>query len=490
MCHYANYTPPTGEKKVEDIVEERFNNTTYGCLSAEERLTIGMQAYCRAKPVQEIAYEYAISRQYVHTLRYKAEEHIRAILQKEEKCRAKIERAVISLAMNCHASLESIRRSVHDIFDQDISIGEISGILKKAAAKAEEINASIDLGRIKHGANDEIFQGKQPVLTGIDTESTYVYLLTPFSDRSGESWQLSMESCKDQGLNLAVSVSDAGSGLLNGISAAFPQADLQSDVFHVLRDLAKEVEKLERSAHKEKDHLENLRLRFLSPRSKKGLLVKIIDLEPKVADLAKKSSIVSAAYQKIHTYLGFCGLPASEVIRHITSQLEIIESAVPERPQLIHQAKVFRQKLPSTVRFIDRLFDHFQIEAKRMDVPAAAFALEYRRRAYPDYAPEQYILWKALWKKAGRMMHDVAACVQNVIDHTVRASSLVENLNGRIRPFMNAKRRIHRSFFPLLQLFLNTKHYRRSRKDERCGKSPLELLTGQPHPPFLTMLGY
>ena len=282
-----------------------------------------------------------------------------------------------------------------------------------------------------------------------------------------------MESCKDQGLNLVVSVSDAGSGLLKGISAAFPQTDLQSDVFHVLRDLAKEVEKLERSAQKEKDHLENLRCRFLSPRSKKGLLVKIIDLQPKVAKLTEKSSIVSSAYQKIHTYLGFCGLPASEVIRHITSQLEIIESAVPERTQLVHQVKVFRQKLPSTVRFIDRLFDHFQLEAKRMDVPAAAFALEYRRRAYPDYAPEQYILWKAL-----------------LIDHTVRASSLVENLNGRIRPFMNAKRRIHRSFFPLLQLFLNTKHYRRSRKDERCGKSPLELLTGQPHSPFLTMLGY
>ena len=88
------------------------------------------------------------------------------------------------------------------------------------------------------------------------------------------------------------------------------------------------------------------------------------------------------------------------------------------------------------------------------------------------------------------MMYDVVACVQNVIDHTVRASSLVENLNGRIRPFMNAKRRIHHSFFPLLQLFLNTKHYRRSRKDERCGKSPLEMLTGLPHPPFLTMLGY
>ena len=490
MCQCANYTPPIGKKKEQDIVEDRFTNTTYSSLSAEDRLTIGMQAYCRAKPMQEIASDYAISRQYVHTLRNKAEEHIRAILQKDEECKAKIERTVISLALNCHASLESIRRSVHDIFAQDISIGEISGILKKASEKAEKINASIDLGSIKHGANDEIFQGKQPVLTGIDAESTYIYLMTPFSDRSGESWQLSMESCKDQGLNLAVSVSDAGSGLLNGISAAFPQADLQSDVFHVLRDLAKEVEKLERSAHRQEDNLENLRRRFLSPRSKKGLLVQIIDLKPKVADLARKSSIVSTAYQKIHTYLGFCGLPASEVIRHITSQLEIIESAAPERAQLIHQVKVFRQKLPSTVRFIYRLFDHFQFEAKRMDVPAAAFALEYRRRAYPDYAPEQYILWKALWKKSGQKMYDVVACVQNVIDHTVRASSLVENLNGRIRPFMNAKRRIHHSFFPLLQLFLNTKHYRRSRKDERCGKSPLEMLTGLPHPPFLTMLGY
>ena len=98
MCHYTNYTPPTGEKKAQDIGEECFDNTTYGGLSAEERLTIGMQAYCRTKPMQEIASDYAISRQYVHTLRNKAEEHIRSILQKDEECKAKIERAVISLA--------------------------------------------------------------------------------------------------------------------------------------------------------------------------------------------------------------------------------------------------------------------------------------------------------------------------------------------------------------------------------------------------------
>ena len=490
MRHHTNDTPQSEKKPVQYIGTNIADSTIYSGLTVEDRLTVGIQAYYRVKPVQEIASDYAISRQYVHTLRNKAGEYISTLAQVGEERKTRIERAVISLALNCHASLESIQRSIQDIFSEDISIGKISSILKEASKRAEKINTSIDLGSIKHGANDEIFQGNQPVLTGIDTETTYIYLLEPFSDRSGESWQLSMESCKDQGLDLEVSVSDAGSGLLNGISAAFPQTALQSDHFHDFYGLGGEVERFDRCANKEMEKLERLRQRFLGSRSKPELLEQIIDLKPEVNDIVQKSTIVTAAYEKIRTLLNFSGLSAHEVARRINSQLDIIEKTAPERKKLIHQVNAFRKRLPDILQYIHRLFHSFRIESKRIGVPSAAFALEYRRRAYPDDAPEQHILWKALWKKAGKMMYDVIACVQHLIDHTVRASSLVENLNGRIRPFMNAKRRIHRSFFPLLQLYLNTKKYRRSRKDERSSKSPLELLSGQPHPPFLVMLGY
>jgi len=41
-----------------------------------------------------------------------------------------------------------------------------------------------------------------------------------------------------------------------------------------------------------------------------------------------------------------------------------------------------------------------------------------------------------------------------------------------------------------LQFFLNHRRFVRSDHAERVGKSPAELLTGQPQPHWLEMLGY
>ncbi len=74
--------------------------------------------------------------------------------------------------------------------------------------------------------------------------------------------------------------------------------------------------------------------------------------------------------------------------------------------------------------------------------------------------------------------------MQGIPDGIKRTSSLVENLNGRLRPYMNLKRMVPEKFLTLLKVYFNTKKYRRSRKAERKGKSPLELLTGQKHKDF------
>ena len=79
------------------------------------------------------------------------------------------------------------------------------------------------------------------MFTGIDAESTFIYLMLPMEDRTAESWQNAMEQLKGLGLDLKVAISDAGSGLLSGIRKAFHDADIQIDVFHILKDLGGEV---------------------------------------------------------------------------------------------------------------------------------------------------------------------------------------------------------------------------------------------------------
>jgi len=71
---------------------------------------------------------------------------------------------------------------------------------------------------------------------------------------------------------------------------------------------------------------------------------------------------------------------------------------------------------------------------------------------------------------------------------TPRSSSLVENLNSRLRTYFTLRRHLGSSYLSLLQFFLNHRRFMRSRRAERTGKSPRELMTGQDHPHWLILL--
>jgi hypothetical protein len=71
-----------------------------------------------------------------------------------------------------------------------------------------------------------------------------------------------------------------------------------------------------------------------------------------------------------------------------------------------------------------------------------------------------------------------------------RASSLVENLNSRLRSYFFLRRQIGPQYLDLLRFFLNHSPFSRSQHPDRVGKTPAELLTGQAHPHWLELLGF
>ena len=77
-----------------------------------------------------------------------------------------------------------------------------------------------------------------------------------------------------------------------------------------------------------------------------------------------------------------------------------------------------------------------------------------------------------------------------VARQTVRASSLVENLNSRLRNYFFLRRHLGPDYLALLQFFLNHRRFVRSERPERVGKSPAQLLGSSPHPHWREMLGY
>jgi hypothetical protein len=98
--------------------------------------------------------------------------------------------------------------------------------------------------------------------------------------------------------------------------------------------------------------------------------------------------------------------------------------------------------------------------------------------------------WNLLHKKLAGKFQRVADAVAEAMKHIPRASSLVENLNSRLRNYFFRRRQLGAPYLNLLQFFLNHRTFLRSHRPERVGKSPKELMTGQRHPHWLELLGF
>jgi len=89
----------------------------------------------------------------------------------------------------------------------------------------------------------------------------------------------------------------------------------------------------------------------------------------------------------------------------------------------------------------------------------------------------------------GGKLHVLFDAVRRAMADAPRSSSLVKNLNSRLRSYFTLRRHLGGSYLDLLPFFLNPRRFLRSRRGERQGKSPRELMTGQGHPHWLTLLG-
>jgi len=73
---------------------------------------------------------------------------------------------------------------------------------------------------------------------------------------------------------------------------------------------------------------------------------------------------------------------------------------------------------------------------------------------------------------------------------TPRASSIIENLNSRLRSYFFLRRQLGDEYLDLLRFYLNHHRFMRSDRPERVGRSPAELLSGEAHPHWLALLGF
>lgn len=447
--------------------------------------------------MSEIASEIGMSREYVYQQKEKITQYADELDKASEEVptlkldKQTINRMVLSLTLDCQSPNSGIVRFFETAIQEvTVSTGYISGVIAEAAKRAQGFDNQIDLSGIKQGANDEIFQCGIPILTGIDPESTYTYLLEEAKDRKADTWALYLDDRKDHGLNLEISINDGGSGLMAGIPQVFPEVEIQADTFHATYSMGKEVSKLERKAQKliKKEVSLEENLAGKRPRTKNKELLD--EIRPKMKEAINVYDTLFILFTWLKELLSFSGYSKEETLLLAEWVLHEMMEATTGNPTFQAEIAKVLKMLPSLLSFIGRLECGMKTIAKETGIPIEGFRHMYRQLSFAPGSLENSEIHCNQVLLLAERYNEARDEFERLLHKTKKASSLVENLNGRIRGFIEVKRVIPASFFVLLKVYFNTRRYPRSRHKERIGKSPLELLTKCPQPDFLEALGY
>jgi hypothetical protein len=401
-----------------------------------------------------------------------------------------INRTIICLALYGRASIEGIQEFIENIYGISVSVGKISGVIKEASKRAEEFDKKIDLSGIKQGANDEVFQVEEPVLTGIDLESRYVYLMEPEKDRTADTWEIDMMILAEQGLKLDLTVNDGSQAIMLGISNVFKGVDIQLDAFHASYLIGKQIKIIERKAYSLIEKENELEKRLKKKRTQKKAAEQINETRQKMEEAIERYDILQILYKWLVVLLGFSGYGEVEgraLIEYVLSEMEKNSGT---DSKLQKHIRGLRENLEFALTFIKRLKEVMEEKSKESGIPIKAYEIMYDQLAYDwkskEYQEKEYELVKLVMND----YNGARISFKELIGKTKRASSLVENLNSRIRTYMNVKRMVPAGFFKLMKVYFNTKKSKRSRIKGIIGKSPLEILTGKAQPNFLEAINF
>ena len=464
-----------------------------------------------AQPVAELAREHEVSRKFLYQQADTARDALTHAFNPEPKdedvlfhlpvTKAWLRQLVLGLVLVGHAPYRAVVELFRDLFDWPISLGTVHNIVRSAVEPARAISSRVDLAGVRIGAHDEIFQAGKPVLVGVDTASTYCYLLSLEEHRDADTWGVRLLDLVDQGFNPEATVADAGSSLRAGQAQALPNVPCQGDIFHIVRDLETVVSFLENRAYdalETSEQCERRRDRLRRPtkrrrnKSAHGAAQRLrrarAASDEAVALADDVALLVDWFRHDILTVAGPCYTDRCQLYDFVVAELKARASKCPHRLEPICRA--LQNQRDDLLAFARRLDENLEQLGQELQVPAELARCLLKTLSRDERDPRRWAEEAAVRKQLRGRFHAVQLAVAALAEETVRASSLVENLNSRLRSYFFLRRHLGSDYLALLQFYLNHRRLERSDRPERVGKTPAELLTGQSHPHWLEMLGY
>jgi hypothetical protein len=475
-------------------------------LAPQQRQELALQVLVGSQPVAELARQHQVSRKFLYqqadTAQLALEQAFdppgpdEAVLFHLPVTKSWLRQLVLALVLTCHSPYRGVIALLGDLFDTKLSLGTVHNVVQAAVARAQEINGSYDLAGVRVGAHDEIFQAGRPVLVGVDTASTFCYLLSPEEHRDADTWGVRLLELTQRGFAPEATVADFGTGLRAGQELALPDVPCRGDVFHLVHDLEQAVSYLDNRAYDALDACARLERQQAQGR-RQGRPTHGVAQRLRRARAACDAAIALADEVRlleewlrydVLAVAGPCHADRLVLYDFITAELQVRVPWCAHRLGPIHRLlKKRRDELLAFSRVLDQGLDQI---AGEWEVAPDELRRLLRARCRDPRDPSRWVEESAVQCQLGDRFYPAGQAVNALAAETVRASSLVENLNSRLRTYFSLRRHLGPDYLNLLRFFLNHRVLERSERPEREGKTPAELLSGQEHPHWLELLGF
>ena len=473
-------------------------------LPGGDRKDLAIQALARSETVSDLAARHGVSRKFVYQQTHKARAVLDGafspdvpdseVLFELAVTKAWLRQVIVGLTLICRGSYRGVVEFLRDLLGVPISVGCVHDVLQAATRQAGIINGQQDLSGIRVGLHDEIFQGATPVLAGVDAASTYCYLLAAEQRRDADTWGVHLLDAAAQGLDPDYTVADAGQGLRAGQRAAWGDTPCHGDVFHIHRQgdgLANTLARLAQGATSRRRTLQAKTGRA-DPRGSDDDLATQLALarhsEAQAHGLARDVRTLTQWLR--HDVLALAGPALATRQALFDFIVEELARREPGDARRIRPVRVALQNQRDALLAFAGVLDGKLAAIAQTHAVAESIVREAcMLHRLPSTSPAYWQGWNRLRAQVGGKFHVLFDAVSRAMADTPRSSSLVENLNSRLRTYFTLRRHLGGAYLDLLRFFLNHRRFLRSRRMERQGKSPRELMTGQGHPHWLTLLG-
>jgi hypothetical protein len=476
-------------------------------LPPAQRQKLAVQVLAGTHPVADLARQHQVSRKFLYQQADTATHALTRAFDPVPKgddvlfslpvTQTWLRQLVLALVLICHSSTRGVVELLRDLFDHPISLGTVHNIVHSAVPHARRVNQQYDLASIRIGLLDEIFQAGDPVLVGVDAASTFCFLLSLEDHRDTETWGIRLLELVDRGFDPDAAIADFALGLRAGLKEALPGCPCRGDVFHALYEVGPLVSYLENQAYGAIDSRTKLEQKQATAERRRGRKDQSLARKLSYARLAETKAIALADEMALLArwlradILSVAGPEYAirrDLFDFVVAELRARESACPHRIRPVRI--LLENQRDNLLAFAVALDRELVALAQEWEIHVTTAREILQVQSLPTWDPKRWRREAALRETLRGRYYGVCTDVQDLSDRVVRASSLVENLNSRLRGYFFLRRQLGDDYLTLLQFFLNHRRYLRSEVSSRVARSPAEMLTGVPHAHWLELLGY